>query len=82
MNDQILESLKELESFLAGEVRRFDKDTQIVREKGMAKATYYCMGVSHAYNNALAKLRLAIPGRLIEVVTRGIDGNGAETAPD
>jgi hypothetical protein len=76
MTDQIIE----LEGFLAGEVRRFDKDTEIVREKGMAKAAYYCMGVSHAYNNALAKLRLAIPGRLIEVVTRGIDEDGAENA--
>jgi hypothetical protein len=80
MNDQILESLKELESFLAGEVRSFDEATRIARDKGMGKACSYCLGVSHAYNNALAKVRLAIPARLIRDITRSNDGNMAENA--
>jgi len=71
MADSILETLRELEAYLAGEVKTFDDSVEIAKAKGMSKAALYCTGVSHAYSNALGKLRQAIPSRLVRDIANG-----------
>ncbi|MFA5382375.1 MAG: hypothetical protein WC356_04355 [Candidatus Micrarchaeia archaeon] len=80
MTNQSIDKLRDLEAFLAGEVRGFKQDAEIAKEKGFGKAVAYCLGVSWAYESALGRLREAMPGRLIEVVTRDIGANGPENA--
>jgi len=82
MPDQNIEKLRELEAFLAGEVRGFKQDAEIAKDRGFGKAVCYCLGVAWAYESALDRLRQAMPGRLVEVVTRDLGGNRAENAPD
>jgi len=65
----VYEQLKDLEAFLAGEVRSFKAGEQIAAEKGMGKATSYCMGCRLAYGNVLAKVRQIAPDALIRDVT-------------
>ncbi len=67
---KVLENLKDLEQFLAGEVRSFRQDAEIAKEKGFGKAVAYCLGCSMAYESALGRLRAAMPGRLIDELTR------------
>ncbi len=60
MNDQSIQKLRDLEAFLAGEVRGFKQDAEIAKEKGFGKAVCYCLGVAWAYESALDRLRQAI----------------------
>ena len=70
----ILENLKELESYLDGEIRAFNDQAVIAEGRGMSKAGLYCRAVSDSYQNVLGRLRGLVPDSLVSQVVADSPG--------